>query len=196
MPLTYSITQGNSAGVVGIFDIKILKLCKLFRNKLSPVITKYFWWTAENTNPVLKKVLNNNSRAFAFNNGGITKSGECVNYIKIPNVFINSMKIYCNSVIECCCSWYPNSSSRKGFLWVLQTMQLSQTLLISFKISVESYPAFCKRLFKLLGAVWPNCLCNFTSFERFLYLSSSVSNIKQCSMESKLHTFSGKISTA
>ena len=35
----------------------------------------------QNTNPVLKKVLNNNSRAFAFNNGGIIKSGEFINYM-------------------------------------------------------------------------------------------------------------------
>ena len=97
--------QGDSAGVVDIFNIKILKPCKLFRNKLSPIITKYFWWPAENTNPVLKKVLNNNSRAFAFNNRGITKSGESVNYMKVPNIFIEAMKIHCNSVIECCCSW-------------------------------------------------------------------------------------------
>ena len=35
----------------------------------------------QNTNPVLKKVLNNNSRAFAFNNGGIIKLGEFINYM-------------------------------------------------------------------------------------------------------------------
>ena len=39
------------------------------------------------------------------NNGGITKSGEFVNYMEVPNIFIDTVKIYCNSLIESCCSW-------------------------------------------------------------------------------------------
>ena len=73
---------------------------------------------------------------------------------------------------------------------------LSQTSFISFEISVKSNHAFFKRFFKLLGKAWPNCSCNCTSFERFLYLTFIVSNIKQSSMESKIHIFSGKTSTA
>ena len=52
-------------------------------------------------------------------------------------------------------------------VWVLQIIQLSQTSLISFEISVENNPGFFKRSLKLLGEAWPNCLCNFTSFECF-----------------------------
>ena len=104
--LKYSITLWRFCRCYRYFYIKIFaKVCELFRNKLSPIITKYFWWTAKNTNLVLKKVLNNNSTAFAFNNGGITKSGEFASYMKVLNIFFKTTKIYCNSVKECCCSW-------------------------------------------------------------------------------------------
>ena len=100
-----SLHHGDSADV-DIFILKFFaKVWELFRDKLSSIITKYFWWTAKNTNPALKKVLNNNSRVFAFNSGGTTKSGKFVNYIKVLNIFIKIMKIHCNSEIECFCSW-------------------------------------------------------------------------------------------
>ena len=74
------LRHGDFAGVVDIFVLKFLqKFPKLFTNKLSSIITKHFLWTAKNTNPVFKKVLNNNSRAYALNNGDISKSCKLFN---------------------------------------------------------------------------------------------------------------------
>ena len=47
------------------------------------------------------KVLSKNSRDFAFTTSIITKSGEFVNYVQVPNIFINTKKIHCNIVTEC-----------------------------------------------------------------------------------------------
>ena len=76
------LQPGNSAGAVDIFILTFLQKSENSPEKSPPppIITKYFRWTARYTNPVLKKVLNNNSRAFAFNNGGITKSSEFINH--------------------------------------------------------------------------------------------------------------------
>ena len=57
----------------------------------------------QKTDPVLKRILNNDRRVFAFSNGGIANSRQFLNNMKVPNIFTETMKIYCNSVIECCC---------------------------------------------------------------------------------------------
>ena len=59
----------------------------------------------QKTDPVLKRIRNNDTsyHFFAFSNGGITNSREFLNNMKIPNIFTETMKIPCNSVIECCC---------------------------------------------------------------------------------------------
>ena len=116
VPLTYSITLWGFSRCCRDFYIKVFaKVWEFFRNKLSSIITEYFWWAAKNAHPVFQKVLNNN-RAFALNNRGITKSGEFVNHMEVPNSFIETMKIHWNSVIECCYSWQFSNRSRRGFL--------------------------------------------------------------------------------
>ena len=57
----------------------------------------------QKTDPVLKRILNNDRRVFAFSNGGIANLREFLNNMKVPNIFTETMKIHCNSVIECCC---------------------------------------------------------------------------------------------
>ena len=70
------LQPGNSADAVDIFILTLLQNPENSSERNSPIITKYFRWTAKYTNPVLKKVLNNNSRVFAFNNGEFIDHGS------------------------------------------------------------------------------------------------------------------------